>query len=925
LAALTPGARVGPYEVTALIGAGGMGEVYRARDIKLARDVALKVLPDAFTIDSDRLARFTREAQVLASLNHPNIGAIHGLEESNGVRALVLELIDGPTLADKIAEGSIPWADAAPLARQIAAALVAAHEQGIVHRDLKPANIKVRDDGTVKVLDFGLAKLVDTGTAAAVETGAVHALSVSPTMTSPAMTQAGVILGTATYMAPEQAKGKPADKRSDVWAFGCVLFEMLSGTRAFDGDDVSDTLASVLKGDPDWTQLPASVPPLARLAIERCLQKNRANRMADLSGALFALSDQALAVASSAERPSAQRRARQWIPLLTVVATVAVIAAAVWMRRPAATSSPVTRFSYSLPDGQAFSDVFFPSVAISPDGTQLAYMANQRVYLRTTSDLIVRPIAGSESPGTNMGSVAFSPDGQSIAYWVRTGAPRPTPNAQIDGEIRRVPTSGGTPFTVVKTEYVPNGIQWTGDTLVFPQGSAIVRISANGSVPERLVGVRDDEQIDGAQLLPGGVALLFSITNRSGVAQPGSVENSKVVVQRVGSTEQRTIAQGNYARYLPTGHVVFLRSGVVFAAVFDSERLELKGSPVQVLDGVLRTELQQARSVFNLRSHLAISDSGTLVYVPGIVGGPAVQRRLLLLDRAGSTTSLKLPAALYESPRVSPDGNQLALASNDNGAAHVWIVDLSGASQPRRLTLTGNNRLPIWSSDGRHIVFQSDREGDMAIFWQQADGAAAAERLTTPEKGVEHFPLASFPNDARFLYAERRNNTSTLWAYSTRDRKATRFGTIQSQGGATGTGGFTARVSPDGKWVAYSYATTGPGELFVQSSLGTGGQYLVASPGRFPRWTAAGRELLYTARGAINVVTPTSQPGQFTPPTTLSPEVSGFLTTAGDDYDVLPDGRFVTTASEGALGPDSRQIHVVVNWIEDVKRLTAQK
>ena len=233
-----------------------MGEVYRARDIKLARDVALKVFPDAFTIDSDRLARFTREAQVLASLDHPNIGAIHGLEESNGVRALVLELIDGPTLADKIAEGSIPWADAAPLARQIAAALVAAHEQGIVHRDLKPANIKVRDDGTVKVLDFGLAKLVDTGTAAAVETGAVHALSVSPTMTSPAMTQAGVILGTATYMAPEQAKGKPADKRSDVWAFGCVLFEMLSGTRAFEGDDVSDTLASLLKGDPDWTQLP---------------------------------------------------------------------------------------------------------------------------------------------------------------------------------------------------------------------------------------------------------------------------------------------------------------------------------------------------------------------------------------------------------------------------------------------------------------------------------------------------------------------------------------------------------------------------------------------------------------------------------------------------------------------------------------------
>jgi Tol biopolymer transport system component len=283
-----------------------------------------------------------------------------------------------------------------------------------------------------------------------------------------------------------------------------------------------------------------------------------------------------------------------------------------------------------------------------------------------------------------------------------------------------------------------------------------------------------------------------------------------------------------------------------------------------------------------------------------------------------------LPAGLYESPRVSPDGKQLALVSNDNGAAHVSIVDLSGASQPRRLTLTANNRLPIWSSDGRHIVFQSDREGDLAIFWQQADGAAAAERLTTPEKGVEHFPLASFPGDARFLYAERRNNTSTLWAYSTRDRKATRFGTIQSQIGATGTGGFTARVSPDGKWVAYSYATTGPGELFVQSSSGTGGQYLVSSPGRFPRWTADGRELLYTARGAINVVAAAAQPGQFTAPTTLSPEVGGLLTMAGDDYDVLPDGRFLTMGSS-TLGPDSRQINVVVNWIEEVKRLTAPK
>ena len=914
--ALTPGARVGPYEVTALIGAGGMGEVYRARDTKLARDVALKVLPDAFTIDSDRLARFTREAHVLASLSHPNIGAIHGLEESNGVRALVLELVEGPTLADRIAEGPIPWADAVAMARQIAAALVAAHEQGIVHRDLKPANIKVRDDGTIKVLDFGLAKLADTGIPASSQTATVHALSVSPTMTSPAMTQAGVILGTATYMSPEQAKGRAADKRSDVWAFGCVLYEMLSGARAFEGDDVSDTLASVLKSEPDWTKLPASVPPLARLAIERCLQKNRANRISDVSGVSFALSDQALAVAVP-EAPS-RHRPRQWIPLLAVIASAAVIVGAVWMRRPVASPAPVTRFSFSLPDGQAFSDVFFPSVAISPDGTQIAYMANQRLYVRGISDLTIRPIAGSESPGTNMGQVVFSPDGRSIAYWVRSGPPRANAGRRIDGEIRRVPTSGGTPFTVVKTEEVPDGIQWVSDALIFAQGNRIVRVSSTGSAPERLLEVSDKEDVRSPLLLPGGTALLFTITPRSEPLR-GNLDKAQVVVQTLKSTERRIITQGSDAQYLPSGHLIFLRAGVVFAVTFNPASLQMIGSPVQVLDGVRQTETQQSSGVFNLRSHFAISDSGTLVYVPG-AGRAAALRNLVVLDRAGVAKPLNLPIAAYESPRVSPDGKYVALVTSTT-SAHVSIVELSGAAAPRRLTLTGNNRFPLWSADGRHIAFQSDREGDQAIFWQLASGETDAERLTRPDKDVAHVPAAWFPGEARFLFIERRKNAPTLWAFSLRDRKATRFGSFEG----TGFSGMAARVSPDGNWVAYNYATTGPGEVYVQSSSGSGGRYLIASPGRFPRWTANGMELLFTAGSAINLVRSTSQPGQFTTPTTLSAEVSGILTAAADDYDVLPDGRFITTASVNSLGPEGRQINVVVNWIDEVRRLTASK
>jgi serine/threonine-protein kinase len=918
--ALTPGARVGPYEVTALIGAGGMGEVYRARDTKLARDVALKVLPDAFTIDADRLARFTREAQVLASLSHPNIGAIHGLEESNGIRALVLELVDGPTLADRIAEGPIPWADTVAMARQIAAALVAAHEQGIVHRDLKPANIKVRDDGTIKVLDFGLAKLVDTGVPASSETAAVHALSVSPTMTSPAMTQAGVILGTATYMSPEQAKGRAADKRSDVWAFGCVLYEMLSGTRAFEGDDVSDTLASVLKSDPDWTKLPASVPPLAKLAIERCLQKNRANRMSDVSGVLFALSDQALAVVAVTDAPFAHRPLRQWIPLLAVIATAAVIVAAIWMRRPEGRPALVTRFSFSLPDGQAFSDVFFPSVAISPDGTQIAYMANQRLYLRGTSDLTVRPIAGSESPGTNMGQVAFSPDGRTIAYWVRTGPPRANAGTQIEGEIRRVPTRGGTPFTIVKLEHVADGIQWFEDALIFAQGNRIVRVSSNGSVPEQLLQVADTEDVRSPRLLPGGTALLFTITPRSVESLRGELDKAQVVVQALNSTERRVITQGSDAQYLSSGHLIFLRAGVLFAVAFNPTSLQMIGSPVQVLDGIRQTETQQTNGAVNVRSHFAISDSGTLVYVPGTGGGAAALRNLVVLDRAGVASPLKLPIGAYESPRASPDGKSVALVTGGTNA-HVSIVELSGAAAPRRLTLSGNNRFPLWSADGRHIAFQSDREGDQAIFWQLASGAADAERLTRPDKDVAHVPVAWFADEARFLFIERRKNAPTLWAFSLRDRRATRFGSFEG----TGFSGMDARVSPDGKWIAYHYATTGPGEVYVQSSAGASGPYLIASPGRFPRWMANGMELLYTARGAINVMRPTSQPGQFTTPTTLSAEVSGILTAAGDDYDVLPDGRFITTASVNSLGPEGRQIHVAVNWIEDVKQLTTPK
>ena len=443
------------------------------------------------------------------------------------------------------------------------------------------------------------------------------------------------------------------------------------------------------------------------------------------------------------------------------MATAAVVVTGVWMRRPAATPAPVTRFSFSLPDGQAFSDVFFPSVAISPDGMQIAYMANQRLYLRGLSDLTVRPIAGSESPGTNMGSAVFSPDGRSIAYWVRTALPRPNLGSQIGGELRRAPTGGGTPFTILKTEYVPDGIQWSGETLVFPQGKAIVRVSANGSVPERLVEVKDDEQIEGAQLLPGGGALLFSI-RRSAAPSAASAESTEVIAQRLGSTERRTLVPGSYARYLSTGHLVFVRSGVVFAVAFDPERLEVEGSPVPVLDGVQADRTATATAA-NLHLPIAFRDFG----LRHACVRPWNRQSIDATKRIASRSS-----------RLNHVVEGAARIVSDPTCVSRWEATGSRLERERRARVDrrslrhratsppdafGHNRFPIWSNDGRQIVFQSDRDGDLAIFSQQADGAAAAERLTTPEKGVAHFPVAWFSDEARFLYAERRGTTATLW------------------------------------------------------------------------------------------------------------------------------------------------------------------
>jgi eukaryotic-like serine/threonine-protein kinase len=767
---LGAGSRIGPYEILSPLGAGGMGEVYRARDGKLGRDVALKILPTEFALDAERVARFKREAQVLASLNHPNIAAIYGFEDAGQVHALVLELVEGPTLADRIAKGAIPLDEALPIARQIAEALDAAHEQGIVHRDLKPANIKVRDDGAVKVLDFGLAKLAETGAVAA--SGAGLALSQSPTITTPAMTMAGMILGTAAYMSPEQAKGRPADKRSDIWAFGCVLFEMLTGKRAFDGDDVSDTLASILKSEPDWTAWPEEAPTPIRLLIERCLAKDRRERVGDVSTIRFVLAEVSnLAPRATASDAASNRAGLQLASRITVggavIATALLAAAAGWYLRPAPAQPKVVRFWLKLSEEEkTLPAVARQILAISPDGTRMALVASLRLWLRSLSEFspVTSVAAPTQGPG-GVHSPAFSPDGDSVAFYA---APA----------MRRIAFSGGAPVTLCAVA-APYGVTWDASGLLVGQGQAgVVRCSPNGGAAEPLAKVEEGELAHGPQMLPDGRHLLFTIAKRvTGDRSATRWDQARIVVQDVTSGERKTVLTGGSdGRYLATGHLLYAVGGVMFAVPFDARKLETVGSPAPVLEGVSRS-----RAAVTGIGHMAVSSGGSLIYLRGPVnpGGNVLQPALA--DRSGIVTPLKLPPGPYVHVRASRDGKRLAFGSDDGSEAIVWIYDVEGTNAPRRLTLDGKNRFPIWSPDGERVAFQSDREGELAIFAQRADGTGLVERLTTPEKGAAHIP-GSWSRDGKTLAFSviKDGSQQALWTLSVADKKATPFGNVVS-------------------------------------------------------------------------------------------------------------------------------------------------
>jgi eukaryotic-like serine/threonine-protein kinase len=898
--ALAPGSRLGAYEIISALGAGGMGEVYRGRDTKLNRDVAIKVLPDLFASDAERLARFTHEAQTLASLNHPHIAAIYGLEESGDVRALVMELVEGEDLSQRIARGAIPLDEALTIAKQIAEALEAAHELGIIHRDLKPANVKVRTDGTVKVLDYGLAKAVEP-------TGVMSPnLSMSPTITTPAMTRAGVILGTAAYMSPEQTRGKTADQRADIWAFGCVFYEMLTGKRPFDGDDVVDVLGAVARLEPDWAALSTASPLVIERLIRGCLEKDQRRRVRNVSTALFlieGLPGEAIdpAHGRSADRPLWRRASPA---LLAACVAAAITGASVWAIKPSAPML-VMRSRLVLPAGQQFT-TDSQVVAISSDGTQLVYVANQRLFLRLFSELEARPIQGSDGPSTGLSGISspvFSPDGQSIAYWDQ-------------GSIKRIVVGGGTAVTLCHSARLW-GMSWSGDEIVYGEGSqGIMRVSAGGGMPEQIARVESTELAASPQMLPGNRAVLFTtLAPGAGIEQ---WDTASIVVQALGSGERKTIVErGSHARYLSSGHIVYVLDGVLFAAPFDERRLQVTGRAVPVVNGVRRGNFG------NTSAKYSVSDSGSLVFVPGPVSMSDALRGVVRMNRKGGVEQLPLPPNVYSSIRVSPDGRQLAFGTDNGKEAIVWVYDLSRTSGPRRLTFGGGNRFPIWSGDGQRVVFQSDREGDPGVYWQRADGTGTAQRLTTPDHGTAHIPESWSAADDGFSFSAVAGSNVSLWTFSMSEKKAVPFGDLRS------TAPFNSEFSPDGRWLAYTLRTANSANVYVEPSPVTGAKYQITTEnGHHPVWLSDGKGLSYRVSGSQQVVVSVNTTPSFSIGNP-GPAIAGGLPTVvsigSRSYDITPDGTAFLTVSP-LSGPqpgsvETQEIQIVQNWLEELKRL----
>ncbi len=891
--ALVPGVRLGPYEIAAQIGVGGMGEVYQATDTKLKRQVAIKVLPASVVGDTERLARFQREAEVLASLNHPNIAAIYGLEEADSTKALVMELVEGPTLVDRIAQGAIPVDEALPIAKQIAEALEAAHEQGIIHRDLKPANIKVRADGTVKVLDFGLAKALEPASALGASAG--QALSQSPTITTPAMTQAGMILGTAAYMSPEQAKGRTVDKRSDVWAFGAVLYEMLTGQRAFGGEDIAETLADVMRVEPEWETLPEGLSPSLTTFLKRCLQKDPKHRLGDIHDLRLALDGAFETDGAQTVESVATPRLQVWqrpMPAVIAALLVAVVSGlGVWslMRPVSQPPAPIARFPIPLGAEEAFTGGGRPIIALSPDGRHVAYTANEGLVLRPVDQLQALPIPGTDGARNPF----FSPDGQRVGFWA-------------DGQLKRVSISGGASVTLGEANAF-HGASWgADDRILYGQGSeGIWRVPGTGGTPEQVIPVEDGEQAHGLHLLPGGEWVLF--TRRPVEA---SWDQSQIVLHSLETDERVVLIDGGRdARYVPTGHLVYGLSGALLAVPFNLATRQVTGGPVPLVEGVADAGTTTGAVQFS------VAATGSLVYVPG---GSGAGWSLVWVDRDGQEEAISIEPQVHRRLRVSPDGTRVAVevAAPDN--TDVWIWHLARATLTRLTFDAEQDRHPIWTPDGARVVFSSDRDGG-GLFWKAADGTGDVEQL------LDH-PFATpydWTPDGRLIFdTERQGPGGDVGVFAVADDRAadavldTEFAEARPA------------LSPEGRWLAYDSDESGQREVYVRPfpNIDDGKWQVSTAGGHSPVWSPDGQALFYRdAESLMAAPVDTGPSFTYDTPERMFSLSAYRVAFQGRDYDISPDGQRFVFVKRAGVQPgedaDPRQVIVVQNWFEELRRL----
>jgi Tol biopolymer transport system component len=886
---LSAGTRLGDYEIHDAVGAGGMGEVYRARDTKLNRDVALKVLPDAFVLDVERLARFRREAQVLALLNHTNIAAIYGFQEANGIKALVLEFVDGPTLGERIAGGPIAIDEALSIARQIAEALEAAHEQGIVHRDLKPANIKLRSDGTVKVLDFGLAKAV----AGSSEHDPSHAVTQSPTITTPAMTQMGVILGTAAYMSPEQAKGRPADKRGDIWAFGCVLYEMLTGARLLQGEDITETIAAVVRATPDWGKLPPGTPESIRRLLRRCLEKDRKERLPHIGAARLEVKD---ALASmDVEMPPVMttvvrsRRGERLAWVLAGITTMAALAlGAKWYSSRALDAR--TYRSMIVPPAHLQGD---PAgrLAISPDGRRLAFLAPDAtgrviVWVRPLDSLSAQPLAGTEDAAHPF----WSPDSRFIAF-------------TASGKLKRIDASGGPALTLCESGSIGYGTWNRDDVILFAStnSTGIHRVSAGGGPATPVTALDSNAGETGHRFpffLPDGRHFLF-------VAYAGNIPRAIHVGSLDGSVRSLLMEGGSNAAY-SQGFLLFARDGTLMAQPFDANRLALTGDPSPVAERVLT---QPARA-----STFSVAQTGELVYVAGESG-----RQLQWVDRDGKLVrTLGERRTGYSDVHVSTDGRRAAVSINpENGnASDIWIVDVQRGASMQLTSDPAIENGATWSPDDTRIVFQSNQNKINFDLYERASSGAGGDALLFSD-GQPKNPTSWSPDGKHLLYTTGgASGNRDIWVLSmdgTREARPFRD-TPFNEG--------EAEFSPDGQWVAFASDESGESQVYVAPFPGPGGKWPISTTfGRLPRWRRDGKELFFEARGGVLMSAAVSgEKGVFDvgPVRTLLGGVSGGGS-ARRRWDAAPDGQHFLVTLENS-NDEIVPITLVVNWMAALKK-----